>query len=316
MSYKIPKSCYSEYETAKDIVCFAYDKRAEIRRNYRDKHYSEYLQLIAKYCINQNLSNDETLIFLRKHTALVLYFSEIFYNFNKKEKNEYISKWRIPEFDYLLLEQTVDFNSLISLDLSKYDDNPFATFYNSNDYNDIKKCKKDILDNLVLEAGTKLKLGYLFKCFFDYFYYTCSFKNNQIGIYGHNDLFLSLCLMNPTLRSFTFGINSDFSRNLVNKNPNELDKKVNSCLLGYIIDIIFTNDNLNFDKEMKVRPDYYYNILLCRDRGKTIRELFKFFVYIDEKKTIIEKDKISSEFSFIYNGENYIFTKKGIIKSN
>ena len=315
MANKVPLTCFNESKTAKLVISFERQRRDMIRRDFMEKHYLEYFILISKYLINQGMSHEEILILLRKYTALVLYYSFVYYYINKNDNKEYFESWNVPAFNALFKNDEIDMKALLSLDLNKKGENPFVLLYSSLDYNNIKSSQKSLFEKIDIAEGNKIKLKYLFKCFYDYFYYNISFKNNPMYVYGHNDLVLSLCYNDNKLNEFTFEpLDKGYKSYLVNKKPNAIEEAFNIPLLGYAINAIFENDNLMFDKEMSVRSDYYYNIMLSRARGKTIRGIFKFFNHIDDNKAIINNGIIDSSFDFMYNNEKYSFTKKGIIK--
>ena len=313
MANKVLDICYDEKLTAKSILSLDDNRRKLMRRFYLAKHYTEFFVLIIKYLISQGKTSDDIKSILKKHTALFIYYCDVYYyKGNKKEILKY-DMYKIEEFDELLNQESIDINYIINIESKARKTNPYYILYISNDYKEIKQARLHILKNEKNDTARENE-GYLLKTLFDYFFHNCRFKSNPVNAYGHIDLAIAYCLNNPRLKCFSFSAKDDLYDTYWIKKSDPVENIIKEQMLGYVINLIFENNNLDYTKHMKVNNEYYYNIMLGIPRVKTIRSAYKFFNVDEEGYATIDKSILNKEFSFIYNNKEYLLTKKGIIE--
>ena len=291
-------SCYSEYETARDILLFRKERMTTFKRHILNETIQYYYILIAKYLLSlKNLNLDFIKTIIRRHIAITVYMY-----CRDKIENDYV----IRAFDDILnkdinidnLKRPLTYTGSMSLS------NPFWDLYLGTDFNTIKES----IDSIASEQD---ELYAILSTTFDYFYYGCKFAD--LKYYNRSDLLLAYGINNFEFRNFIFKpIGDEYLENWIST-QNYKEKDIKERVLGHIINIIMTNDNLDFNKEMKLMPKYYYEMMFNQARKDPFRNLYGFFD-ADFKNGIatINVEKIDKSFKFKYNDKCYLFSKEGI----
>ena len=86
-------------------------------------------------------------------------------------------------------------------------------------------------------------------------------------------------------------------------------------MLGHVINIIFENNNLDFNNIMNIKALPYYKMMINEARKKTIQDTLYFMeVDFENRTATINKKEIKQEFDFEYNNVIYRFTRNGIVE--
>lgn len=299
---KIVDSCFDEEKTAYALLTFSKERRSLMKRLYENNSYPYIYILIVKYLLKKEYSLDDILKILRRHAVIVSYCI-----INKESKglfnDEYLGE--------LIKRDNISIDTLNDNENQNDFSNSFENLYFSNDF---KKYKKEISEIIrryeSLDKNSKWISG-LLKNFFNYFSYNCGFRD--LNYLDHFDLVISHCMNDDKeLNKFEFDCDN-VELNWISSQSSSSDYK--KACLGQVINIIFENKNLKFDKEMNLKVYYYYSIML-NDRKKNIKGTINFFnVNYDEDERVAKIDvKELKEFTFKYNGKEYLFSKNGIIE--
>ena len=112
-------------------------------------------------------------------------------------------------------------------------------------------------------------------------------------------------------------LDNDYLENWVSTKNDFHEKDIEERILGFIINIILINGNLEFKDEMVVMPRYYYEMMINEARKPIFKNRYGFFeVDFINRVAVILPDKIKKSFEFKYNDIDYIFTSKGIKKKS
>lgn len=299
---KTVDSCFDEEKTAYALLTFSKERRSLMKRLYENNSYPYIYILIVKYLLKKEYSLDDILKILRRHAVIVSYCI-----INKESKglfnDEYLGE--------LIKRDNISIDTLNTIESQNDFSNSFENLYFSNDF---KKYKKEITEIIrryeSLDKNSKWIAG-LLKNFFNYFSYNCGFRD--LNYLDHFDLVLSHCMNDDKeLNKFEFDCDN-VELNWISSQSSSSDYK--KACLGQAINIIFENKNLKFDKEMNLKVYYYYSIML-NDRKKNIKGTINFFnVNYDRDERVAKIDvKELKEFTFKYNGKEYLFSKHGIIE--
>lgn len=293
--YKLDYSSFNEEKLAEKILKLSFDISPTMNRLIQNETCAVYYNLLTKYLINKKIEYQDIKKIIRRHITLCLYNILV----NKKNGIK-----KIDEMEVLLKNITI---SKLLEDEDKYCYNPFCELYRAETYKEIKKASLSILDEYCNDKWVEI----LLKIIYDYFKFDSAFAD--IKYINHSDLMISHSLFDDyKMNSFTFKSLKSFDSNWKIKNSNEDYKEV---VLGHVINIIFENDNLDFNKTMNIKPMNYYKMMINESRKKSIEALYFMDVDIIAETAVINKNEIKQEFDFEYNNIVYKFTKNGIIKS-
>lgn len=309
MNKFVIQSCFDEEKTAYDILVLKRERRQTLKRHIENKNCPQYYILITKYLLNHNYSIHNIKEIIRKHIALVAYMI-----IREKKPGKYI-------------EENIYLNKLLygkemSIDSYFLDDDSIEYFngaydvsfelFHNNDF-EITKSMISKMNDLYEKITGNNNLFTLLNIIMDYFYFGCQFAD--LKYINHSDIMIPHIQNSEKLSSFQFEvIDGPFDEYYVSKQPFKWED-VKEKILGHIINIIFLNNNLNFEKEMKIMPMYYYELMFNQERKKYIKDTYSFFdVDAINQIATINSEKINESFNFMYNNECYTFTKEGIVK--
>lgn len=299
---KTVDSCFDEEKTAYALLTFSKERRIAMKRLYVNNSYPYIYILIVKYLLNKDYSLDDILKILKRHAIIVSY-----YIINNETKGLFSDEY----LDELIKRDNISIDMLNTNENQNDFSNSFENLYFTNDFKKYKKeIPKIISQYESLDKNSKWIAG-LLKNFFNYFSYNCGFRD--LNYYDHFDLVLSHCINDDrNLNKFEFDC-EDVELNWVSSQSSTSDYK--KACLGQVINIIFENNNLTFERDMKFKVIYYYSIMVNETRKNNIKSTLNFFNVIDINERIARIDtKELKEFKFGYNGKSYVFTKNGIIK--
>ena len=293
-------TCYSEYETAKGFLLFEKQRMTTFRRHIQNETIQYYYILITKYLLSLGkYSVDFIKLILRRHISIAVY---MYYRDNLDKD------YKIKAFDEIIdkninldnLKNQVKYSGTMSLD------NPFWNLYIGKDY-DI------IMDSISRLSSEKEETFALLSTVLDYFYYGCKFAD--LNYYNRLDLLIAYCMNNYEFSNFIFAPqDEEYLKNWISTKSFK-EKDIKERILGHIINIIMTNNNLDLKKEMVVMPRYYYEMMLNEAYKHPFQNRYGFFeVDFQNRTAIILLNKIISPFKFKYNDKNYIFSKEGIVE--
>ena len=298
---KTISTCFDEKSTAKDLLLLKLDRRKALKRHIENNSFQEYYQLIVKYLLSINKSKDEIKKIVRRHIALVLYIIQ-------RDIDSSHDAYLYEEFDEVLNNDTVSID-FFDEEILLYYFEPICKLYNAESYEEIKCAKKELLKYFDEEWAKSL-----LNVTTDYFYYGgCGFAD--LKYYNHTDLLVPFGINNLDFEAFDFDVlDDDYMKNYVSTISFK-EEDIKEKILGHIINIIFSNNNLDFKNDMSVKKSYYYEIMFNIIRKKIINDTYSFFEVDFKKQTArININEIKKPFKFIYNGEKYIFNKDGIKK--
>lgn len=304
---KIVDSCFDEEKTAIALLTFSKERRVLMKRLYENNSYPYIYVLIVKYLLKQEYSLDDILKILKRHALIVSY-----YIIKKESYKTKIKKWPDNEYlDELIKIDKIDIDTLNSNKKQESIPDSFKKLYYSCDFKTYKKEIATIISEYESAGKDSKWLSGLLKNFFNYFGNNCSFRD--LNYYDHFDLVISHCMNDDkNLDKFDFECEC-VELNWISSQSSTIDFK--KACLGQIINIIFQNNNLGFNKEMTFKVNYYYEIMLNEARKKNINGTINFFKVINPNERLAKIDvKELKEFNFKYNGKSYLFSKNGIIE--
>lgn len=297
-------TCFSEYETAKGLLLFEKERMKTFKRHISNETIQYYYVLITKYLLSveTKLSIDYIKTIIRRHIAISVYM----YFRDGLDKS-----YRIKGFDEIL-DKDIDLTDLkrpVKYINSTSLSNPFWDLYNGADYETIK-------DSIIDISLDDEKTVALLCTVFDYFYYGCKFAD--LKYYNRSDLLIAYGINNYSFNNYTFKVlDNDYLENWVSTKNDFHEKDIEERILGFIINIILINGNLEFKDEMVVMPRYYYEMMINEARKPIFKNRYGFFeVDFINRVAVILPDKIKKSFEFKYNDIDYIFTSKGIKKKS
>lgn len=296
--YKIDSSYFDEIKFAEKILTLSFDISTTMNRLIQNETCSVYYSLLVKYLVHKETNLDDIKKILRRHITLCLY--KILSN--KRDKNKVV---KVDTMEMLLKNITI---SKLLEDEIKHSYSSFYYLYTAETFEEINEAYLSFLD----EYGSDDWIKLLFKIIFDYFYFNCLFAD--LKYINHNDLMISHSLFDDhNMNSFTFKVLEDFTSNWKCTEGSSDDYK--EVVLGHVINIIFENNNLDFNNTMNIKALHYYKMMINEARKKNIQGTLYFMeVDFENRTAIINKKEIKQEFDFKYNNVIYRFTKNGIVE--
>lgn len=292
-------SCFDEYKTIEKFFVLDKDIEPTMKRIIQNKGFQNYYVLLTKYLTENELNVDKIKIILRRHILLCIYKLLV----NQKNPIE-----RVKGFDGKLKNITI--SNLLDDELD-FSCSPFYFLYKADTYSSVKHDIAEIIE--LCSCNDEEWVRSTITSLFDYFYINCGFA--EIKYVNHTDLMISHSLFNqPNLERFSFKLFNvdEFLPNWKCTETSNNDYK--EAVLGHVINIIFKNNNLLFDKSMDIKSVNYYSLMLNEPRKKSIQNTISFFdIDMENYKANIDISNLKSEFIFEYNGSKYNFTKNGII---
>lgn len=298
-------SCFDESKTAKSILCFEKVRWTMLKRHIRKKSYQAYYYLLIKYLISLKfLSIDDIKKVIKRHIAITTYLYL---------RDHCSNKWdyKIKELDYRLDRELINIDFLLDDDYYRDAFNPFSDLYFDTDFKEIKKDIASIYKAYERLCGRYDYIEGLLNTILDYFCYGCKFAD--LKYYNHSDLIIARNLVDGKLEKFDFACDeNELDSYWINSSPfKQVDIK--EKLFGHVINIIMTNSNFDYSKEMRIMQPYYYDIMLCIGNKSLIQNSFSFFNVNTVNNTArIDITKIDHSIIFNYNGKDYMLCKDGI----